>query len=45
MARADLKIENKFTPVEYDPQYILRVNALKKYFPIKSGLIAKPWAT
>ena len=41
MARADLKIDNKFTPVEYDPQYILMVNALKKYFPIKSGLIAK----
>ena len=26
-----------FTPVEYDPQYILQVNHLKKYFPIKSG--------
>ena len=23
-----------FTPVEYDPQYILQVNHLKKYFPI-----------
>ena len=29
-----------FTPVEYDPQYILQVNHLKKYFPIKSGMIA-----
>ena len=29
-----------FTPVEYDPQYILQVNHLKKYFPIKSGIIA-----
>ncbi len=31
-------ITNEFTPVEYDPQYILMVNALKKYFPIKGGL-------
>ncbi len=36
-----LKIDNDFTPVEYDPQYILMVNNLKKYFPIKDGLIAK----
>ena len=28
-----LEIENDFTPVEPDPQYILQVNALKKYFP------------
>ncbi|MCR5781522.1 MAG: ABC transporter ATP-binding protein [Clostridia bacterium] len=27
-----------FTPIEPDPQYILQVNALKKYFPIKSGM-------
>ena len=40
MKRSSLVIENKFTPVEYDPQYILMVNALKKYFPIKDGLIA-----
>ena len=38
--KSSLVIENNFTPVEYDPQYILRVNALKKYFPIKDGLIA-----
>ncbi|MBR0207639.1 MAG: ATP-binding cassette domain-containing protein [Oscillospiraceae bacterium] len=38
--RASLQIDNAFTPVEYDPQYILMVNALKKYFPIKDGLIA-----
>ena len=37
----NLKIDNTFTPVEYDPQYILMVNNLKKYFPIKDGLIAK----
>jgi peptide/nickel transport system ATP-binding protein len=29
------------TPVEYDPQYILMVNGLKKYFPIKGGMISK----
>jgi oligopeptide/dipeptide ABC transporter, ATP-binding protein, C-terminal domain len=36
-----LYIDNSFTPVTYDPQYILMVNRLKKYFPIKSGMIAK----
>ena len=34
-------IENEYTPVTYDPLYILMVNALKKYFPVKSGMIAK----
>ena len=38
--RSSLAITNEFTPVEYDPKYILMVNALKKYFPIKDGLIA-----
>ena len=38
--KSSLAITNEFTPVEYDPQYILMVNALKKYFPIKDGLIA-----
>ena len=37
MSKKAPKIENNFTPVEYDPQYILQVNALKKYFPIKGG--------
>ena len=33
---AENKVETvDFTPVEYDPQYILMVNDLKKYFPIK----------
>lgn len=32
---------SEFTPVEYDPQYILQVNGLKKYFPIKGGMISK----
>ncbi len=35
-----LKIDKSFTPVEYDPQYILMVNQLKKYFPIKKGFIS-----
>ncbi len=35
------KITDEFTPVEIDPQYILQVNALKKYFPIKGGLLNK----
>ena len=30
-----------FTPVEYDPQYILQVNHLKKYFPINGGMVSK----
>lgn len=36
-----LTIDNTFTPVEYDPQYILMVNNLKKYFPIKDGIISR----
>lgn len=36
-----LAIDNSFTPVTPDPQYILQVNALKKYFPIKGGIITK----
>ena len=30
-----------FKPVTYDPQYILMVNGLKKYFPIRSGLFSR----
>ena len=41
MAKNDLVIDNNFTPVEYDPQYILQVNHLKKYFPIKGGMVSK----
>ncbi len=29
-----------YEPVVYDPQYILMVNNLKKYFPIKGGMIS-----
>ena len=36
-----LTIDDSFEPVTYDPQYILMVNNLKKYFPIKGGMISK----
>lgn len=39
--KGDLQISHDFEPVTYDPQYILMVNALKKYFPIKGGLMSK----
>ncbi|MCR5689972.1 MAG: ABC transporter ATP-binding protein [Clostridiales bacterium] len=39
--REALKITDEYTPVTPDPQYILQVNALKKYFPIKGGIITK----
>ena len=34
-------IDDSYVPVQYDPQYILMVNSLKKYFPIKGGMISK----
>ncbi len=37
---ANQQVQNDFTPVEYDPQYILQVNGLKKHFPIKGGMIS-----
>ena len=36
-----LYIDTSYTPVEYDPQYILMVNNLKKYFPIKGGMFSR----
>ena len=33
--------ELDYTPIDPDPRYILRVNALKKYFPIKGGLLGR----
>ena len=39
--KSSLIIDNNFTPVEYAPQYILQVNHLKKYFPIKGGMVSK----
>ncbi len=41
MSKENLVIENNFTPIEYDPQYILQVNELKKYFPIKGGMFSR----
>ncbi|MBR2686104.1 MAG: ABC transporter ATP-binding protein [Erysipelotrichaceae bacterium] len=32
-----LYIDKEFEPIEPNPDYILQVNALKKYFPIKGG--------
>ena len=34
-------MESNYTPVEYDDQYILMVNGLKKHFPIKGGMLSK----
>ncbi len=39
---SDNAIQNPdFVPVENDPRYILRVNGLKKYYPIKGGMISR----
>lgn len=39
---ADRKItETALEPLIYDDQYILMVNHLKKYFPIKSGMVSR----
>ena len=40
-SKATIDIENDYTPVTYDPQYILMVNEMKKYFPIKGGMVSK----
>ena len=34
-------VEKPLVPVQYDPQYILMVNGLKKHFPIKGGMFSK----
>ena len=41
MAKANNAPKLDYTPVEYDPQYILQVNALKKYFPIKGDRLPR----
>lgn len=38
---AAAKIDNTYTPLIHNPENILEVNRLKKYFPIKSGLFQK----
>ena len=35
-------VHEQTTPPEYDPQYVLQVKDLKKYFPIKGGMISEP---
>ena len=32
------KLDLSYTPIVPDPKYLLQVNALKKYFPIKDGM-------
>ena len=39
MSKDNKLVFNDFTPIEPDPQYILQVNALRKWFPIKDGMI------
>ncbi len=41
-AEENTNVKDGFTPVEYDPKYILMVNNLKKHFAIKGGMISKP---
>ena len=41
MAAKDKNMTPDFEPITYDPQYILMVNQLKKYFPIKGGMLGK----
>ncbi len=33
--------DGSFTPIAPDPEYILQVNALKKFFPVKGGLTSR----
>lgn len=37
----DILKEGELTPVTYDEQYLFMVNGLKKYFPIKGGIVSK----
>lgn len=41
MAAKKQVIDNNYEPLTYDPQYILMVNQLKKYFPIKGGMVSR----
>jgi peptide/nickel transport system ATP-binding protein len=41
MAAKNNLIDNSYEPLVYDPQYILMVNQLKKYFPIKGGMVSR----
>ena len=41
MASKNSVNEETYEPLVYDPQYILMVNQLKKYFPIKGGMVSR----
>ena len=41
MAAKKQVIDDNYEPLTYDPQYILMVNQLKKYFPIKGGMVSR----
>ena len=41
MSGTNSMAQDGYTPVAYDPQYILMVNNLKKYFPIKGGMVSR----
>ena len=36
-----ITIDNTFTPLVHNPDNVLEVNALKKYFPIKEGMLQR----
>jgi len=36
-----IKIKDEYTPLIHEDQYILEVNRLKKYYPIKDGLLQR----
>jgi peptide/nickel transport system ATP-binding protein len=40
-SRKDAVIENVFTPLTHNPENILEVNEMKKYFPIKDGVLQR----
>lgn len=41
MADKNKTTEMEYEPLVYDPQYILMVNHLRKYFPIKGGMVSR----
>ena len=42
LKKKNTPVHEQTTPPEYDPQYVLQVKDLKKYFPIKGGMISEP---
>ena len=41
MSESNTAAKGSTAPITYDPQYILMVNDLKKYFPIKGGMVSR----